>query len=71
MLYQVRGLRGAGIRRTRLRGLDASRRYRRASDGVESTGAALMGAGIPLDLVSEAQPALDWRSRIDVWRAVD
>jgi alpha-galactosidase len=71
MLYQVRGLRGAGVRRARLRGLEASRRYRRVSDGVESTGAALMGAGIPLDLVSGAEPALDWQSRIDVWRAVD
>jgi len=67
-LYQVRGLRGAGVRRVRLHGLDPARRYRRVADGVESTGAALMGAGVPLDLVSARAPTLDWRSRIDVWR---
>jgi alpha-galactosidase len=71
MLYQVRGLRGAGTRRARLRGLDAHARYRRVRDSVESTGAALMGAGVPIDLVTAAEPGLDWRSRIDVWRAVD
>ena len=69
-LYQVRGLRGAGTRRARLLGLEPSRRYRRDKDGAESTGAALMGAGIPVDLVTAAEPALDWRSRIDVWRAM-
>jgi alpha-galactosidase len=68
MMYQVRGLRGAGTRRARLRGLAPSRRYRRVRDGVESTGAALMGAGVPLDLVSAQEPTLDWRSRIDIWR---
>jgi alpha-galactosidase len=70
LLYQVRGLRGAGTRRVRLHGLPASRRYRRVADGAQSTGAALMGAGIPVDLVTAAEPALDWRSRIDVWRAM-
>jgi alpha-galactosidase len=69
MLYQVRGLRGAGVRRALLRGLEPSTRYRRVSDGAESTGAALMGAGMPVDLVSGAEPSLDWRSRVDVWRA--
>jgi alpha-galactosidase len=71
--YQVRGLVGAGTRRARLQGLVPGRRYRREADGAESTGAALMGAGVPLDLVSrdaEGHPALDWRSRIDVWQAV-
>jgi alpha-galactosidase len=69
MLYQVRGLRGAGTRRARLQGLDPSRRYRRVSDGVESTGAALMAAGLPVDLVTGEEPGLDFRSRIEVWRA--
>ena len=67
-MYQVRGIRGAGARRARLRGLEAARRYRRDGDGVESTGAALMEAGVPLHLVSAAEPSLDWRSRIEVWR---
>ena len=44
------------------------------SDGAESTGAALMGAGIPMDLLSGSEtqrhPGLDWRSRVEVWRAV-
>jgi alpha-galactosidase len=71
MLYQVRGLRGAGMRRARLQGLEPGRRYRRVRDGAESTGAALMGAGVPVDLVTPAEPGLDWRSRIDVWRAAD
>src|SRR5205823_5658962 len=71
-LYQVRGLGGAGMRRARLHGLLADQRYRRASDGAESTGAALMGAGVPVDLLSETErhPGLDWRSRLEVWRAV-
>jgi alpha-galactosidase len=71
LLYQVRGLRGAGTRRARLLGLEPVRRYRRDRDGAESTGAALMGAGAPIDLVTAAEPGLDWRSRIDVWRAAD
>jgi alpha-galactosidase len=72
MLYQVRGVLGAGVRRARLHGLEPARRYRRESDGAESTGATLMGAGVPLDLsaIVDGRPVLDWRSRIDVWRAV-
>jgi Glycosyl hydrolase family 36 C-terminal domain len=56
------------VKRARLQGLGPSRRYRRDGDGVESTGAALMEAGVPMDLVSAAEPSLDFRSRIDVWR---
>jgi alpha-galactosidase len=66
-MYQIRGLRGAGARRARLRGLVPARRYRRDADGAESTGAALMGAGIPIGLASVE---LDMRSRLDVWRAI-
>jgi alpha-galactosidase len=69
-MYQIRGFRGAGARRARLHGLDPTQRYRRVSDGTVSTGAALMAAGIPLDLVTAAQPDLDWRSRIEAWHAV-
>jgi alpha-galactosidase len=71
-LYQVRGLVGAGMRRARLRGLVPERRYRREADGAESTGAALMGAGVPIDLLprGERHPRLDWLSRIEVWRAL-
>ncbi len=68
--YQVRGLRGAGVRRAQLRGLPPKQRYRREHDGAESTGAALMGAGIPLELVSPDEARIDWRSRIEVWRAI-
>ncbi len=72
MLYQVRGLRGAGARRMRLRHLQAERGYRREADGVKSTGAALMAAGITADLVNtgDRHPTLDWRSSVQVWRAV-
>ncbi|MDQ6671487.1 MAG: alpha-galactosidase [Chloroflexota bacterium] len=66
-VYQVRGLVGAGVRRARLRGLVPDGRYRRDEDGAESTGAALMGAGVPIDF---RQPVLDWRSRVEVWRAI-
>ena len=73
-LYQVRGLVGAGMRRARLHGLQPDRRYRRDEDGAESTGAALMGAGIPLDLLPKREaghhPGLDWLSRVQVWRVV-
>jgi alpha-galactosidase len=71
-VYQVRGLRGAGVRRVRLHGLQAERRYRRTADGVESAGAALMGAGVPADVVdpTDSRPVLDWRSGFQVWRAV-
>ena len=72
-LYQLRGLVGAGMRRARLHGLVPERRYRREGDGAESTGAALMGAGIPMDLLSqrERHPGLDWRSRVEVWRSLN
>ena len=72
LLYQVRGLRGQGARRLRLQGLLPERRYRRSSDGRESTGAALMAAGVPAALVSsgERHPLLDWRSQLQVWTAV-
>jgi alpha-galactosidase len=71
-LYQIRGVLGAGVRRARLRGLVPARRYRRVDDGAESTGAALMGVGIPVDLSSRvAEPwSLDLRSRYEVWRAI-
>jgi alpha-galactosidase len=70
MLYQVRGAVGQGERRMHLHGLDHDRRYRR-DDGAESTGAALMAAGIPARLRHVARhPELDWRSRIEMWRAV-
>jgi alpha-galactosidase len=70
--YQVRGLRGTGVRPLRLRSLRPEVRYRRQGDAVESTGAALMAAGVPADLVDpgDASPVLDWRSSIQVWRAV-
>lgn len=71
-VYQVRGVVGEGLRRIRLRGLDADRRYRRAEDGVVSTGAALMASGLPA--VFAPPPALthtdDWRSRTELWQAV-
>lgn len=68
-MYQTRSALGSGIRRMRLHGLQADRRYRRESDGVESTGAALMGAGLPSRLV-DGRPMLDWYSGYQVWRAV-
>jgi alpha-galactosidase len=68
--YQVRGLRGAGVRRAQLRGLRPEQHYRREHDGVESIGAALMGAGIPLDLVDPDEAWIDWRSRVEVWQRV-
>jgi len=71
-VYQVRGLRGSGVRRLRLHGLDAGRRYRRTTDGAESTGAALMGAGVPANIVepSDSSPTLDLRSSLQVWEAI-
>jgi alpha-galactosidase len=72
LMYQVRGQVGAGTRRARLQGLLPEKRYRREVDGLESTGAALMSAGVPLNLASivDGKVSLDWRSRLDVWRAV-
>jgi alpha-galactosidase len=71
-VYQIRGLRGAGVRRVRLHGLQAERRYRRTGDGAESTGAALMSAGLPADVVEPTQrsPVLDWKSGVQLWEAV-
>jgi alpha-galactosidase len=71
-VYQVRGLRGAGVRRVRLHGLQSDRRYRRTADDAESTGAALMSAGIPANVVepTEQWPILDWQSGFQVWRAI-
>jgi alpha-galactosidase len=71
LLYQIRGLRGAGVRHVRLRGLQPEQRYRRDGDGAESTGAALMAAGVPASLVDPTQPrpVLDWQSRLEVWRS--
>ncbi len=71
MMYQIRGLRGAGARRMRLRGLQPEFRYRRDGDGAESSGAALMAAGIPAALVGtgERRPTLDWQSAVQMWRA--
>jgi alpha-galactosidase len=73
LLYQVHGLVGQGPRRARLRGLDPARRYRRASDGAESTGAALMGAGLPIAFAEPPAPlhVRDWASRAELWQAAD
>jgi hypothetical protein len=67
----VRGLHGHGARRMRLHGLEPLQRYVRESDGAESTGAALMAAGIPAVVVGsgERRPSLDWRSELQMWRA--
>jgi alpha-galactosidase len=68
--YQLRGLAGAGVRRIRLHGLQPERRYRRAGDGAESSGAVLMTAGLPASVAQPASPGLDWQSGFQVWRAV-
>jgi alpha-galactosidase len=71
-VYQTRGKRGSGIRRVRLHGLQSERRYRREVDGAESSGAALMAAGMPAEVVDpgHARPVLDWYSGFQVWQAV-
>jgi alpha-galactosidase len=70
LLYELRGRVGEGVRRVRLQGLEPQSRYRRRSDGAESTGAALMAAGVPALFSADDRPwALDWRSEIQVWRA--
>jgi len=70
--YQVRGRRGAGVRRIRLQGLQLEPRDRRTGDGAESTGAALQGAGIPANVVgpTERSPVLDWQSGFQIWAPV-
>jgi alpha-galactosidase len=79
MAYQVRGRVGRGARRVRLRGLDPTRRYRRVIEGpdpgavpAESTGAALMGAGMPMFAEPPGDPlhTADWLSEIQHWEAV-
>jgi alpha-galactosidase len=72
LLYQVRGLRGQGARRFTVHGLLPDVRYIREADGLESTGAALMAAGLPGVLVGsgERHPQLDWRSSLQIWRAI-
>jgi alpha-galactosidase len=56
----------------RLHGLQPEWRYRRDRDGMESSGAALMAAGLPAALVGsgDRHPSLDWQSSLQVWRAV-
>jgi alpha-galactosidase len=63
LLYQVRGELGSGARRVRLRGLDPERRYRRRADGLTTTGASLMAAGLPTPLLG------DWQSEAQEWEA--
>ncbi|PSL51847.1 alpha-galactosidase [Saccharothrix carnea] len=72
-VYQVRGVAGEGPRRIRLRGLDAERHYRRADDGLVTTGAALMAAGLSSAFPQPPAPrhTEDWRSRVELWEAVD
>jgi alpha-galactosidase len=71
-VYQTRGKRGTGVRRVRLHGLQPERRYRRAADGAESSGAVLMAAGVPAEVVDPGhpRPMLDWYSGFQVWQAV-
>jgi alpha-galactosidase len=71
LAYQVRGRLGRGHRRIHLRGLDPARHYRRVDTGSgaptsSSTGAALMGAGLPL-FADRPLNALDWLSEIQLW----
>jgi hypothetical protein len=69
--YQVHGLMGRGAERAQLRGLDAARRYRRESDGRESSGAVLMDGGLPLDFAGGAGSGLDYRSELQLWRTIE
>ncbi|MEU4442400.1 alpha-galactosidase [Actinosynnema sp. NPDC050801] len=72
-VYQVRGAVGEGPRRIRLRGLAGERRYRRSGDGLVVTGAALMAVGLSSAFGPPPAPrhAEDWRSRVELWRAVE
>jgi alpha-galactosidase len=63
--YQTRGVVGQSLPRLVLRGLDPSRRYRRASDGLSLSGAALMTIGLPLSFSSGT--GLDYRSDAQIW----
>lgn len=67
LAYQLRARMGQGARRVHLRGLGPARRYRRESDGAESTGAALRGAGVPI-LAGDFRPG-DWQSELQHWVA--
>ncbi len=73
LLYQLLAMGGRGRGRVRLRGLDPTRRYRRAADGAESTGAAMMAIGLPIVfLQSTGLPHDgDWGSKAELWQAVD
>jgi alpha-galactosidase len=78
MAYQVRGRVGRGARRLRLRGLDPKRLYRQVTEDadaavVESTGAALMGAGLPIFAEQPPDPlhVSDWLSEIQLWESAD
>ena len=72
-LYQARGVLGQGVRQVPLQGLDPARRYRRAADGAESTGAALMATGVPAALTQLRghMSIIDWRSQVQLWGALD
>jgi alpha-galactosidase len=50
-----------------------ARRDRRASDGAEGTGAALMRAGLPIAFAEPPAPlhVRDWASRVELWRAIE
>jgi alpha-galactosidase len=73
MLYQLRAQVGRGPRRVPLRGLEPTRRYRRVADGAQSTGAALMGAGLPITFGTPPEPlhVQDLQSRVELWEAVE
>jgi hypothetical protein len=78
MAYQVRGRVGRGARRTSLRGLEPNRRYRRVTEdsdaeAIQSTGAALMGAGLPIFAEQPPDPlhVSDWLSEVQLWEATE
>jgi alpha-galactosidase len=63
--YQIRGVVGQAPPRLVLHGLQADRTYRRQSDNLQRTGAALMTRGLPLTFSSGS--GLDYRSDLQVW----
>jgi alpha-galactosidase len=81
LLYQVRGRVGRGARRVRLHGLETDRRYRRVDavgrsaaapgEPIESTGAALMAAGLPVFAEQPPEPrhVEDWLSEVQLWES--